>query len=143
VSIGEYPHLEPGESFTTPAYRVQTVVGSMQGSYHFSDDGTVVWSTCRPFHSIRPNKGTEKEIMATYVIVTYKAALTPLMQLLEHIQYRADPRQNFGCCDLINRGPESLENAYALSSLIATIRKWYGQPWSAFILAVSFMSLRN
>ncbi|MFT4575102.1 MAG: bis(5'-nucleosyl)-tetraphosphatase (symmetrical), partial [Marinomonas primoryensis] len=47
--------------------------------------------------------------MATYVIGDLQGCLTPLMQLLEHIQYRADQDKLWFAGDLINRGPESLE----------------------------------
>lgn len=55
--------------------------------------------------------------MATYVIGDLQGCLTPLMQLLEHIQYRADQDQLWFAGDLINRGPESLETLRFIKSL--------------------------
>ena len=56
--IGEYPHLQPGESFHyTSGTVMETVVGSMQGSYQFlADDGTGFEAPVRPFTLFVPNK---------------------------------------------------------------------------------------
>jgi ApaG protein len=56
--IGEYPYLAPGESFHyTSGTVMETVVGSMQGSYQFlADDGTEFSAPIRPFTLSVPNK---------------------------------------------------------------------------------------
>lgn len=56
--IGEYPHLAPGESFHyTSGTVMDTVVGSMQGSYQFlADDGTEFDAPIRPFTLSVPNQ---------------------------------------------------------------------------------------
>ncbi|MBJ7537009.1 Co2+/Mg2+ efflux protein ApaG [Marinomonas transparens] len=56
--IGEYPHLGPGESFHyTSGTVMDTVVGSMHGSYQFiADDGTEFSAAVRPFTLSVPNK---------------------------------------------------------------------------------------
>ena len=56
--IGEYPHLDPGESFHyTSGTVMETVVGSMQGSYQFlADDGTEFKAPIRPFTLSVPNQ---------------------------------------------------------------------------------------
>ncbi|MBD5769714.1 Co2+/Mg2+ efflux protein ApaG [Marinomonas colpomeniae] len=56
--IGEYPHLESGESFHyTSGTVMDTVVGSMQGSYQFlADDGTEFDALIRPFTLFVPNQ---------------------------------------------------------------------------------------
>ncbi|NVK74714.1 Co2+/Mg2+ efflux protein ApaG [Marinomonas sp. CT5] len=56
--IGEYPYLAPGESFHyTSGTVMETVVGSMQGSYQFlADDGTEFKAPVRPFTLFVPNK---------------------------------------------------------------------------------------
>jgi len=55
--IGEYPYLQSGESFHyTSGTVMDTVVGSMQGSYQFvADDGTQFDATIRPFSLFVPN----------------------------------------------------------------------------------------
>ncbi|ETX10450.1 magnesium transporter ApaG [Marinomonas ushuaiensis DSM 15871] len=56
--IGEYPHLASGESFHyTSGTVLNTVVGSMQGSYQFiADDGTEFDALVRPFTLFVPNQ---------------------------------------------------------------------------------------
>ena len=56
--IGEYPYLAPGESFHyTSGTVMETVVGSMQGSYQFlADDGTEFKAPIRPFTLSVPNQ---------------------------------------------------------------------------------------
>ncbi|MCB5161028.1 Co2+/Mg2+ efflux protein ApaG [Marinomonas algarum] len=56
--IGEYPYLTPGESFHyTSGTVMETVVGSMQGSYQFiADDGTEFQAPIRPFTLSVPNQ---------------------------------------------------------------------------------------
>lgn len=56
--IGEYPHLQSGESFHyTSGTVMDTVVGSMQGSYQFiADDGTEFDAIIRPFTLSVPNQ---------------------------------------------------------------------------------------
>ena len=56
--IGEYPYLGPGESFHyTSGTVMETVVGSMQGSYQFlADDGTEFKAPIRPFTLSVPNQ---------------------------------------------------------------------------------------
>ena len=56
--IGEYPRLESGESFHyTSGSVMDTVVGSMHGSYQFlADDGTEFDAPIRPFTLFVPNQ---------------------------------------------------------------------------------------
>ncbi|RBO84848.1 MULTISPECIES: Co2+/Mg2+ efflux protein ApaG [Marinomonas] len=56
--IGEYPHLQPGESYQyTSGTVIETVVGVMHGSYQFiADDGTEFTAPIRPFTLSVPNK---------------------------------------------------------------------------------------
>ena len=56
--IGEYPHLASGESFHyTSGTVMNTMVGSMQGSYQFiADDGTEFAAPVRPFTLFVPNQ---------------------------------------------------------------------------------------
>lgn len=56
--IGEYPYLQPGESFHySSGTLMETVVGSMQGSYQFiADDGTIFTAHIRPFTLSTPNQ---------------------------------------------------------------------------------------
>jgi ApaG protein len=56
--IGEYPHLESGESFHyTSGTVMDTVVGSMHGSYQFlADDGTEFEAQIHPFTLSVPNQ---------------------------------------------------------------------------------------
>lgn len=56
--IGEYPYLQPGESFHySSGTLMETVVGSMQGSYQFiADDGTIFTAPIRPFTLSIPNQ---------------------------------------------------------------------------------------
>ena len=56
--IGEYPYLQPGESFHySSGTLLETVVGSMQGSYQFiADDGTIFTAPIRPFTLSIPNQ---------------------------------------------------------------------------------------
>jgi len=56
--VGEYPHLESGESFQYSSGTVMdTVVGSMHGSYQFiADDGTEFEAPIRAFRLSVPNQ---------------------------------------------------------------------------------------
>lgn len=56
--IGEYPYLQPGESFHySSGTLMETVVGSMQGSYQFiADDGKIFTAPIRPFTLSIPNQ---------------------------------------------------------------------------------------
>lgn len=56
--VGEYPYLAPGESFHyTSGTVMDTVVGSMHGSYQFiADDGTEFDAPIRPFTLSVPNQ---------------------------------------------------------------------------------------
>lgn len=56
--VGEYPHLEAGESYQyTSGTIMETVVGSMHGSYFFvADDGTEFEAPIRPFTLSVPNQ---------------------------------------------------------------------------------------
>jgi ApaG protein len=56
--IGEYPHLQAGESFHyTSGTVMDTVVGSMHGSYQFlADDGTEFDAQIKPFTLSVPNQ---------------------------------------------------------------------------------------
>ncbi|MGO3345716.1 MAG: symmetrical bis(5'-nucleosyl)-tetraphosphatase [Marinomonas sp.] len=55
--------------------------------------------------------------MATYVIGDLQGCLTPLITLLEHINYQQDQDQLWFAGDLVNRGPESLETLRFIKSL--------------------------
>lgn len=55
--------------------------------------------------------------MATYVIGDVQGCLTPLMQLLEHIEYSPEQDTLWFAGDLINRGHESLETLRFIKSL--------------------------
>lgn len=55
--------------------------------------------------------------MATYVIGDLQGCLTPLFELLESIQYKAESDTLWFAGDLINRGPESLETLRFIKSL--------------------------
>ena len=56
--IGEYPNLAPGESYDyTSGTVMDTVVGSMHGSYRFlSEDGIEFEASIPPFTLAVPNK---------------------------------------------------------------------------------------
>jgi ApaG protein len=56
--IGEQPHLQPGESFRYTSWAViETVVGSMEGSYQMlADDGTRFEAPIPMFTLAVPNK---------------------------------------------------------------------------------------
>lgn len=56
--IGEYPYLQPGESFHyTSGTVLATAVGSMHGSYQFlADDGTEFDAPIKPFTLFVPNQ---------------------------------------------------------------------------------------
>ena len=56
--IGEYPYLQPGESFHySSGTLMETVVGSMHGSYQFiAHDGTIFTAPIRPFTLSIPNQ---------------------------------------------------------------------------------------
>ncbi|GAA0830806.1 MULTISPECIES: Co2+/Mg2+ efflux protein ApaG [Marinomonas] len=56
--VGEYPYLAPGESYQyTSGTIMETMVGSMQGSYRFTaDDGTEFDAPIRPFTLYVPNQ---------------------------------------------------------------------------------------
>lgn len=55
--------------------------------------------------------------MSTYVIGDLQGCLTPLVQLLEQIQYRPEQDKLWFAGDLINRGHESLETLRFIKSL--------------------------
>ncbi|TDO98192.1 Co2+/Mg2+ efflux protein ApaG [Marinomonas balearica] len=56
--VGDYPYLAPGESYQyTSGTVMDTVVGSMQGSYRFvADDGTQFDALINPFTLAVPNQ---------------------------------------------------------------------------------------
>ena len=74
--------------------------------------------------------------MATYVIGDLQGCLTPLVQLLENIQYHPKQDTLWFAGDLINRGDESLETLRFVKSLGDSARLVLGNH-DLHLLAVS------
>lgn len=75
--------------------------------------------------------------MATYVIGDLQGCLTPLMQLLEQIQYQPEQDQLWFAGDLINRGSESIETLRFIKSLGSKAKVVLGNH-DLHLLAVSY-----